>query len=205
MKERVKDILLERMIFFSDAIVAIAITILALDLKLDIPKGEHLTFAILFSSWHSFTAFLLSFINIASFWRNHHEFYSHIKKVDSRLLFFNMAWLLFIVILPFSTTLVSSHFTDTPAIFTYCLNILLIAVFQNLIWNYSFTRKDFIDKEYLAEDQKRFYRLVCNLEILNAIIALLILVLNPIIAFTFLFFKVPVIFFAGIYNMKRKG
>ena len=204
MKEEVKDIPFERVIFFSDAIVAIAITLLALDLKLDVPKGEHLTFAILFSSWQSFAAFLLSFINIASFWRTHHDFYSHIKKMDSRLLFFNMSWLLFIVILPFSTTLVSSHFTDTPAIFTYCLNILLIAVFQNLIWDYSFTRKEFIDKENLTEHHQRFYRLACNLEMVNAVIALVISFFNPFIAFIFLFFKLPVILIAGFYSLKRK-
>jgi len=202
--EEVKNISFERVLFFSDAVVAIAITLLALDLKIEIPNEEHLTFSILFSTWHLFAAFLLSFINIASFWRNHHDFFSHIKKIDERILFFNIAWLFFIVTLPFSTKLVSSHYTDTPAIFTYCLNILLIAVFQNLIWDYSFTQKGFIDKENLTENQQRYYRMVCNLEMLNAVIALVISFFNPLIAFVFLFFKVPVILIAGLYNLKKK-
>src|SRR4051812_17594080 len=133
MKE--KNISLERVLFFSDAVVAIAITLLALDLKMDHVKHKHLEFSDFLLIWKSGIAFILSFINIASFWRNHHRFFEHIKKMDQRLLSINVLWLFFIVLLPFSTTLVSAYFNDTPAMFAYCLNIFMISALQNFIWD----------------------------------------------------------------------
>src|ERR1700748_2867625 len=95
-----KNLELERLVFFSDAVVAIAITLLALELKVA-PAGPHLTFADLAAAWHKFAAFFLSFIIIAVFWVNHHRFFFYIKDVDGRTMVYNMCWLLFIVLLPF--------------------------------------------------------------------------------------------------------
>jgi len=71
------EIPFERVLFFSDAIVAIAITLLALNLKLELPEGHHLTIQDLLLPWKNYLAFFLSFINIASFWRRHHQMYTY--------------------------------------------------------------------------------------------------------------------------------
>ncbi len=109
-----KEIAFERVLFFSDAIVAIAITLLALDLKLQVPEGKDLSFADLMSPWHKYLAFILSFVNIAGFWRTHHDFFVYIIKMDERVFFFNICWLFFIVTLPFATTVLSDHFGQGP-------------------------------------------------------------------------------------------
>src|SRR5262245_13886802 len=130
----IKNLQLERLVFFCDAVVAIAITLLALDLRIEHTPSGHLHFADLGELWGTFSAFCLSFINIANFWKNQHTFFAYIRKIDERLLWFNIWWLFFIVLLPFSTSLVSGYFFDTPAIFVYSLNTFLISVFQNMIW-----------------------------------------------------------------------
>src|SRR6202012_575243 len=102
-----KNLERERLVFFCDAVIAIAITLLSFNLKIQ-PAGVHFTYTDILHAWHTFAAFLLSFIIIAVFWMNHHRFYVYIKAVDSKLIMYNMCWLLFIVLLPFTSSLISS-------------------------------------------------------------------------------------------------
>ncbi|MBI1225283.1 MAG: DUF1211 domain-containing protein [Bacteroidetes bacterium] len=187
-----KEIAFERVLFFSDAVVAIAITLLALELKIEIPEGEHLTFKHLLSPWHQYIAFILSYINIAGFWRTHHDFFIHIKKQDEKLLYLNISWLFFIIVLPFTTSVLSDHFGDTAAIFLYSLNILLLSIFQNFIWDYADSRTDFVDKESLSSQEIYNMRTMLNLDMLNGLVAIAFSFFQPVLAFFLLFFKIPI-------------
>jgi TMEM175 potassium channel family protein len=197
MKE--KNLELERLVFFCDAVVAIAITLLALDLKVGNVLNGHLRFIDIINTWKSFLAFFLSFLNIASFWKNHHSFFALIKKIDEKLLWYNIFWLFFIVVLPFTTSLVSSYFFDTPAIFIYSLNTFIITIFQNTIWDYVAVRPDFLRAETVDETLIRHMRTYCNLDMINALIAICISFLSPAIAFIFLLTKLPMILIARIF------
>lgn len=197
-----KSIQVERLVFFSDAVIAIAITLLALDIKIEPLKSGHFHFSDLLVEWRTFLAFTLSFLNIANFWKTHHSFFSYIHKMDERLLTNNILWLFFIVLLPFSTTLVSSYFSDTAAICTYSLNLFFVALFQNNIWDYS-SRRGFLNKEVLTDEIASRFRLFCNLDMLNALVAIAISFLNPALAFILLFTKLPTILLAGIFHRKK--
>jgi len=183
--------------FFSDAVIAIAITLLALDLKIDTVEGGHLTFSDLEHSWQKFVAFFLSFFIIALFWKIHHQFFSYIKGIDSKLLWYNVTWLLFIVLLPFTTSLISAHLFDTAAIFASCVNVLLITVFQNQIWDYVAVRPDFLN-EKIHSNIVYDYRLSCNVAMINALLATVISFLSPLTAFILLFTRLPMISIARI-------
>jgi len=201
-----KEIPFERVLFFCDAIVAIAITLLALNLKLEVPENHHLTFSDLLLPWKSYLAFFLSFINIASLWRTHHQMYSYIGKMNERTLVYNICWLFFIVILPFSTSTLSTHFGDSSAIFLYSLNILALSVFQNFIWDSSDWKHDFIDAGKLSVDERKRFRIMFNLDMLNGLACVILSFFLPKIAFFFLFFKLPILFFMTIYiaSQRRK-
>jgi len=97
----------DRLIFFSDAVVAIAITLLAIDLP--VPHGS--TLHAFWSSVHDnglhYLAFLVSFYSIAAKWTNHHDAFRYTRRMDSRLRWLNMVWLLMIVIIPFATRLLT--------------------------------------------------------------------------------------------------
>ncbi len=202
-----KEIPFERVLFFCDAIVAIAITLLALDLKLNLPESHHLTFADLWLPWKSYLAFFLSFVNIASFWRTHHEMYTHIHKMDLRTMSYNVGWLFFIVTLPFSTSVLSTHFGDSAAIFLYSLNIFFLSVFQNFIWDSSDNKRDYVNPEKLTGDERKHFKIMFNLDMINALICITLSFFLPKVAFFCLFFKIPVLFFMTFYiaSQKRKG
>lgn len=199
-----KNLQLDRLVFFCDAVVAIAITLLVFNLKIDHIAGEHLTFKDLFLPWKNFLAFVLSFLNIAGFWRTHHTFFAYIKKIDERLVLFNTGWLFFIVVLPFSTTLVSAHFFDTPAIFMYSLNTLMIACFQNLIWDYAALKPDYLPEEIDPQTSSRL-RLYCNLDMINAALAMGLSFFRPVLAFILLFTKLPMIVIARLFFKANFG
>jgi uncharacterized membrane protein len=201
-----KEIAYERTLFFSDAIVAIAITLLALELKIQAPAGKTLTFADLLAPWHKYLAFILSFVSIAGFWRRHHDFFIYIKKLDERMLFVNICWLLFVVVLPFTTSLLSDHFGDVPAVTLYSLNIFLLAVAQNSLWDYADAKDGYIDKEQLGDEKSKEIRRMLNLDMLNGLIALIVAFFMPKLAFFLLFFKLPLfIFVAFIIARKRRN
>ena len=179
-----KNLELERLVFFSDAVIAIAITLLVFDLKLK-PAGEHFTFADIGNAWHMFAAFFLSFAIIAVFWVNHHRFYVYIRAIDSRILTYNMCWLLCIVLLPFSTSLISRDFFNKPAMFLYSVNVLAVTYFQNAIWDHVSFKK--LTKPTLTAKIDREYRVGCNLAIGNAVFAIAATFFSPLVAFIVLF------------------
>lgn len=198
-----KEIAFERVLFFSDAIVAIAITLLALDLKIQVPKGKILTFADLIAPWHKYLAFILSFVNIAGFWRTHHDFFVHINKMDDRIFGFNILWLFFIVTLPFATSVLSDHFGQTPAVFLYSLNIFFLSVFQNFIWDYA-DKLEYLNTANLEEGRRSDFRWMLNLDMINGLIAIAVSFFMPRLAFYLLFFKLPLFVLAVVFRTRKK-
>jgi uncharacterized membrane protein len=105
----VEFIAAERVIFFSDAVVAIAITLLALGLPL--PHGSSNT-----AVWHSlrgnrdaYIAFLISFAVIGAHWRTHHRLFRAVARLDTLAIGLNSTWLLMIIITPYATRVLSGN------------------------------------------------------------------------------------------------
>jgi uncharacterized membrane protein len=103
----------DRLFFFSDAVVAIAITLLALGLS--VPTGQTATALWASVRHHSdeYLAFFISFMVIASAWSKHHRVFNYAKRCDSRLRWLNMIWLLTIILTPFATKLLTSEGHDS--------------------------------------------------------------------------------------------
>ena len=199
-----KNLQLERLVFFCDAVVAIAITLLVFNLKLDHLPAGHLRFADLAGSWQKLLAFFISFLNIAIFWTIHHSFFAHIKKVDVKLLRYNLYWLFFIVIIPFSASLISSYFYDTPAIFAYSLNIFLVTLFQNQIWDYVAAKPAFL-KDGISATMVYDYRLSCNVAMINGLLSVGVSFISPLAAFVLLFMRLPMIAIAKrLFKIKNR-
>jgi uncharacterized membrane protein len=180
-----KNLQLERLVFFSNAVIAIAITLLALNLKVQ-HAGPDFSFADIANAWHTFGAFFLSFAIIAVFWINHHRFFVYIKDIDPKIMTYNMCWLLFIVLLPFTTSLISSDFFNKPAVFLYSINVLLVTYFQNAIWDHVTAHKELV-KANVTKAIAREYRVGCNLAIGNALFAIALAFISPLVAFIVLF------------------
>jgi uncharacterized membrane protein len=103
----------DRLVAFSDAVVAIAITLLALDLP--VPTGATMS-EFLHSVGNNidrYIAFLISFVVIAAAWRRYHAVFRYIERVDAQIRNYNVLWLLMIILNPFATRLLTTHGTGT--------------------------------------------------------------------------------------------
>ncbi len=101
----------DRLEIFSDAVIAIAITLLVLDIKVPDSKDGRLVHDLL-HQWPSYLAFVLSFAVIGIMWVSHHSMFERIHRVDRTLLFMNLWLLLGIAFLPFPTALLAEYATQ---------------------------------------------------------------------------------------------
>lgn len=127
---------------FSDGVLAIAITLLVLDLR--VPGFESIRegglLAALTRNWPSFFAYLLGFVTILIMWINHHRLFSAIRRSDDKLLFLNGLLLLTISVVPFPTKLVAEylqHPEANVAAMVYGVWGFVIALLYNAVWRYA--------------------------------------------------------------------
>jgi len=148
---------LERLIFFSDAVFAIAITLLALEIRL--PATQEITddaqlFERLTGMWHEYLAFFISFMVIGTFWMAHHRKFKFIKRCDSRLIFLNLLLLMVIAFIPFPSSVISKYAERTATIF-YALTMALAGFFLMGIWQYASHHNRFVDPDLDARVRNR--------------------------------------------------
>lgn len=98
---------------FSDGVIAIIITIMVLEMK--VPHGDN---------WHDLTpilpvfiSYLLSFVNVAIYWNNHHHLFHAVRYVNAKVLWANIHLLFWLSLFPFVTGWMGeNHFTTLPII-----------------------------------------------------------------------------------------
>jgi len=101
----------DRLEIFSDGVIAIAITLLVLDVRVPVAKDGAL-FHDLVTHWTSYVAYLLSFAVVGIIWVAHHSMFEHIATADRGLLFWNLALLAGIAFVPFPTELLAEYAHD---------------------------------------------------------------------------------------------
>ena len=94
---------------FSDAVIAVAITLLALDLHVPDPSGRFSLAHQLGEQWPNYAAYVVSFLTIGIIWINHHALLQRLVGVDHAILMLNLLLLLTIGVLPFSTALMAEY------------------------------------------------------------------------------------------------
>ena len=97
---------------FSDGVLAIAITLLVIEIRPPaLHQGERLASA-LWAQWPSYVAYLVSFLTIGVIWLNHHRVFTQVVRVDGPLLLLNLNLLLWTGLIPFPTAVVAQHLRD---------------------------------------------------------------------------------------------
>jgi uncharacterized membrane protein len=130
-----REVPVDRLIAFSDGVVAIAITLLILPLT-EIHRGPDANLRqVVVENWNSLLAFALSFAVIANYWTIHHDIFRPVRRHDSRLIRLNMLWLAAIVFLPFPTALIADRVENGFGAL-YIGILLVVSVLNLVIANY---------------------------------------------------------------------
>jgi uncharacterized membrane protein len=126
----------ERMLAFSDAVMAVAITLLVLDLKLPANVNDAGLANALTNSLPNLAAYALSFVVVGLLWIGHHQQFSQIERVDGVLIWLNLFFLLTIGLIPFVTSLLSEH-GDALATSIYAGVLVATSLLSALMWWYA--------------------------------------------------------------------
>ena len=128
----------ERIVFFTDAVVAIAATLLILpvvDAASQLGGGDPEQFLIRVVP--ELAMFVISFAVIANFWQEHHRLFRLIDKFDTFLIIVNFAWLMGIVLMPVPTALiVLGNDDDVVSVAFYIGTMVMISLMHFVMCNH---------------------------------------------------------------------
>lgn len=130
----------ERMVAFSDAIFAFAITLLAFNIKVpDVPGGMDSSQLVAWMAGLLPAIFIyaLSFWVIANFWVAHHHIFERIRRLDDKLIWMNLAYLFVISLLPFPTAVLVDYGGTSAAPMLYAASMALAGLLLIRMWQYA--------------------------------------------------------------------
>lgn len=130
----------ERLETFADGVLAIAATLLILNVDTQIgERAPHLANE-LREIWPSYAGYAVSFLTIGIIWVNHHGLMTQVDHADRIFLFLNVFLLMVVAFIPFPTRLVAEHIQDegaTAAAVAYGFTLVATAIMFNLVWFYA--------------------------------------------------------------------
>ena len=144
---------LDRIVFFSDAVFAIAMTLLGVELRVPI-LAAGLTYRQTNDQlWHALRgmggelyAFALSFFVLGLLWMAHHRKFRLIRRYDSRLLWTNLVFLFFVAFLPFPTEVLGRYGDEVATIF-YASTMAVTGLLSGYLTLYAYRGHRLIDPE----------------------------------------------------------
>jgi uncharacterized membrane protein len=126
----------ERVVAFTDAVMAVAITLLVLDLKLPDGLRDDQLYSIIPGLAHALWCYALSFVVIGILWMVHHNQFHSIPRVDGVMLWLNLFFLMSVALIPFVTSVLSDHATPLPTML-YAAVLMASCTMTAAMWWYA--------------------------------------------------------------------
>lgn len=121
---------------FSDGVIAIIITIMVFDLKLQETPTDKTVWSELIKLAPKFISYAISFLILAIMWVNHHQLFHQIKHTDRKLLWYSIHLLFWMSVVPFGTNFIGSNPWLWQASFFYGIIFFMSALSFSMLRNY---------------------------------------------------------------------
>jgi uncharacterized membrane protein len=186
----------ERLVFFSDAVFAIVITLLVLPLtaEIDLPEGDGGLARHVLALWPSVLTFVVSFLVVGQFWIAHHRTFGHLHRNDHTLMWLNLVVLLTVAFMPFPAALLGARSTaeDAFPVVFYAASMTATSAAITATWLYALRRG--LTRPSLSRAEAR--RITLRAFTTTAVMAISI-------AAAFLGLTVAVVFWLGVLPAAR--
>jgi uncharacterized membrane protein len=126
---------LDRLIFFSDAVFAIVMTLLVLDIRVPDAAPREVP-GMVFDLWPKILSYVLSFLVIGLYWIGHHQTFRYVRSYDRTLLWLNLMFLLSISFIPFPTDLLGEYGELRFSVIFYAASLGVARLLLALVWWY---------------------------------------------------------------------
>lgn len=127
-----KGLEFDRVAFFSDAVFAIAMTLLVVGIGIPTVSDAGLGDA-LREKRAEITSFFISFVVIGAYWRSHHRFWAQLDAVSNRLIVVNLFYLAAIAFTPFPTALAGKYTDEPVSIVIYAITLAVASGLQTVM------------------------------------------------------------------------
>ncbi len=155
------DLAFERVVFFSDAVFAIAITLLVLEIRVPhLARGaanRELAMALV-DLIPKISGFIVSFFVVGSMWIEHHRIFRYMARCNEGLLWRNLLLLLLVAFMPFPTALFSENYTVPAALAIYAFSFGLLGLLKLWVWTYAARRQELLAPSATPAIVMRFSR-----------------------------------------------
>ena len=132
-RRQAEELEFDRVAFFSDAVFAIAMTLLVVGIGIPHGKSVDLDHALAEKRSEIFS-FFLSFVVIGFYWLAHHRFFARLASVDKPFMQLNLLYLALIAFVPFPTAVVGSYGAESTPIVIYAATLGLASLLEATLW-----------------------------------------------------------------------
>lgn len=139
---------IERLVFFSDAVIAIAITLLAISISLPANVTPESLPRDILNLIPQFGIYALSFLIVGNYWVIHHRVFRNIKRYDTPLIWINTVFLLCVAFLPVPSRIFGLYPTEAAAIIFFDVCLIITGLVQYGIWWYATDHHRLIDPNF---------------------------------------------------------
>jgi uncharacterized membrane protein len=141
---------LHRLSALTDGVFAIVMTLLVLEIGIPeiAPSSVHAELPQrLIELWPKLLSYIISFLILGIFWYLHHLAFRYIKRSDNGLIWLNILFLMFVALIPFSTSLFGSYAKEQLPIVIYAGNIILVMATRFMLWTYATRKYRLVDRD----------------------------------------------------------
>ena len=134
----------------TDGVFAIVMTLLVLDISIPEIARSSVQAELpgrLLELWPKFYSYALSFVVLGLMWISHRRIFHYIKRSNTGLLWINIIFLMFVALIPFSTSLLGDYRMEQLTFMVYGINLFLIFAMMFILWTYATGKYRLVDSE----------------------------------------------------------